>query len=633
MAGVSEYISKVTKAQMKELLIQYQNNMQQKGNPGYYMGKLNEDGTKATLVDGTTVDLITKGLPGRYAPVYLIGGGKGLVDQEEPYTENIDQDIPGALILIYSYLDAYQPEIIPLFGSEAQTDPPTLHPTQPCILSTKTKSLFALPIDLLDSSLSPDDLVLEEIRHRAYAPIPSDNLGCNTDAYLLYSYLGALNEDGTKILIAKVSQYMINGYSTFNIHSVQNQSSSPIEISWAVLSGLDFNTPTNLYRVIDGIEVPILKYSKIESSGISTITDSMLVSKLGEYFKSDYTGVTNGYINVEGVVEYNVFTSGSGNYNANFSGCTISLDESTPRFNLELKIFVYTAYVSVEFKEEYQDGYYFFIFDLSSGNLIGDTITTKNYQKQVISPTQIFEHYIYYFISRFESSLDDKSLFSALYLQVGCSFIDLTDEYYLVGYVGGSVQNFLGMGSRQFIVNKQTGEASKFKSSVFGTGALFTEDALFTNINYLPQIPTLFRVDAFPPNNQRTNIYLSWVKSKQAYQGVGALTLAGSSTSIGLSVVSNATNFSFYRFKVPPNQLSQDFPVFTLDSFSKRSALVSYRSPLEAYYYNNIVNDDEILVTLGDFRYPNCNINISPAPITLGRNEFNNIVPNQIVLL
>lgn len=98
MAGVSEYISKVTKAQMKELLIQYQNNMQQKGNPGYYMGKLNEDGTKATLVDGTTVDIITKGLPGSYAPVYLIGGGKGLVDQEEPYTENIDQDTSKAYL-------------------------------------------------------------------------------------------------------------------------------------------------------------------------------------------------------------------------------------------------------------------------------------------------------------------------------------------------------------------------------------------------------------------------------------------------------------------------------------------------------------------------------------------------------
>jgi hypothetical protein len=630
MAGVSEYISKVTKQQMKELLIQYQNNMQQKGNPGYYMGKLNEDGTKATLVDGTTVDIITKGLPGSYAPVYLIGGGKGLVDQEEPYTESIDQDIPGAIILVYSYLDAYQPEIIPLFGSEPLTTPPTLRPTQPCILSTKTKSLFALPIELLDSNLSPDDLVLEEIRHRAYAPIPLDNSGCNTDTYLLYSYLGALNEDGTKVLIAKVSQYMINGYGI--ARSVQNQSSSPIEISWAVLSGLDFSTSTNLYKTIDGIRVPTIGYSRIESSGISTITDSMLVSKIGEYFKSDYTGVTNGYINVDGVVEYNFLTPNTGNYNVNFSGCTVSLDGSTPRFNLELKIFVYTAYASVEFREEYQDGYYFFIFDLSSGGLIGDTITTKNYQKQVISPTQIFERYIYYFISRFESLLTDESLFSALFLQVGCSFIDLTDESYLIGYTGRSVQNFLGMGSRQFIVNKQTGEVSKFKSSVYGTGALFTEDALFTNINYLPQIPVLSRVD-LPLNSQRANIYLSWSRSKQMYQGIGALTIAGSSVSAGLSVVSNATNFSFYRFKVPPNQLSQDFPDFTLDSFSKRSAQINYRSPLEAYYFSNIVNDDEVLVTLGDFVYPDCNINISPSPITFGRDEFNNIVPNQVVLL
>ena len=99
MAGnVTEYISKVTKDQMRELLIQYQNSMQQKGNPGYYLGKINEDGTKATLVDGTTVDIITKGLPGTYAPVYMIGGGKGLVDQEEPYADNIDQDIPVRLM-------------------------------------------------------------------------------------------------------------------------------------------------------------------------------------------------------------------------------------------------------------------------------------------------------------------------------------------------------------------------------------------------------------------------------------------------------------------------------------------------------------------------------------------------------
>jgi hypothetical protein len=106
MAGVSEYISKVTKAQMKELLIQYQNAMQQKGNPGYYMGKLNEDGTKATLVDGTVVDIITKGLPGTYAPVYLIGGGKGLVDQEEPYTENIDSSNARYIMLFQPFQTA-----------------------------------------------------------------------------------------------------------------------------------------------------------------------------------------------------------------------------------------------------------------------------------------------------------------------------------------------------------------------------------------------------------------------------------------------------------------------------------------------------------------------------------------------
>lgn len=102
MAFVSEYISQLTKDQMRELLVQYQNNMQQKGNPGYYLGKINEDGTKATLVDGTTVDIITRGLPGSYAPVYMIGGGKGLVDQEEPYTESIDQDVFRATMLFQS---------------------------------------------------------------------------------------------------------------------------------------------------------------------------------------------------------------------------------------------------------------------------------------------------------------------------------------------------------------------------------------------------------------------------------------------------------------------------------------------------------------------------------------------------
>lgn len=85
-AKLQNIISTIT----KQLIQNYQDSIATKPKTGYTYGRLSEDATSAELADGTTVSLITKGLPGRYAPIFNLGNGQGLADYAEPVFYSVD---------------------------------------------------------------------------------------------------------------------------------------------------------------------------------------------------------------------------------------------------------------------------------------------------------------------------------------------------------------------------------------------------------------------------------------------------------------------------------------------------------------------------------------------------------------
>lgn len=98
MGEGNERVKKIAKQQTQDLTKQYQSTMDSK-TPGYIMGELNEDRTMATLVDGTTIKVICRGTPGRFAMVYKLNSTFGLVDALEPVYFGIDKTPGGGLIL------------------------------------------------------------------------------------------------------------------------------------------------------------------------------------------------------------------------------------------------------------------------------------------------------------------------------------------------------------------------------------------------------------------------------------------------------------------------------------------------------------------------------------------------------
>lgn len=599
MAGVSEYISKVTKAQMKELLIQYQNNMQQKGNPGYYMGKLNEDGTKATLVDGTTVDIITKGLPGTYAPVYMIGGGKGLVDQEEPYTENIDQNGVDTIILGQMPGESISPDFVQLFGGQLTFPVSNFTVFNYGIFSTKLGSIFVVPFDSLPpSTLSSEDLVLEEVRHMAWAAIPnSPGTGDgNTGGALYYQHHACMNEVGDRLLLVRTSYYRIT--STSSYQSNFEVPSVPIEVSWCILTNIKFNLQTERQVNIGSLTFPLIECEE-ESSGTFRLTDSILTQAIGQYYSCPFSGTTNGYFNNNGSITYGPTLAPFFDYGSTLQfKFSLTLD-GTPSMLVSFSPRILSdAFFDPVLNVQAIRSTYILVVDLVRQNTTGFSLTSKDTKLSGTS-FPLTELITYTYVDSFGSGAAPQDIFNSLYLGLP-TFIDLDDNSFLLGTGGGIVNPTDPFGSYQLLVNKSTGQTSGYISSTHEGDTLFTESAMYTNIYTLPQIPFFTTTNIFPVSERTSsNIYLIWSRRDGSFKGVGDLLASGDLVPISPAVsISTDTNYSFYVFKIPEGIPSQDFPTFYISSFARRTKQIKYKNGLRGQYFTTQINTEGTLVNI-----------------------------------